>query len=86
MLPIMILAGSLYFAFDSKAKAASMAKIAEGSNLAEEVFSAIRTVQAYGSQNKLASLYQVANNKAQQEANKGVLAAAICMAVYYFSL
>lgn len=86
MLPAMILAGSLYFAFDSKARAASMAKIAEGSNLAEEVFSAVRTVQAYGSQDKLANLYQVANKQAQQEAKKGILAASICMSVYYFSL
>lgn len=86
MLPVMILAGSLYFAFDSKAKAAAMAKISEGSNLAEEVFAAVRTVQAYGSQNKLADLYNVSNKKAQLEANKGVLAGAICMSIYYFSL
>lgn len=86
MLPVMILAGSLYFAFDSKARTASMAKIAEGSNLAEEVFSAVRTVQAYGSQTKLANLYQVTNKQAQEAARKGTAAAASCMGVYYFAL
>ena len=86
MLPVMILAGSLYFAFDSKARAASIAKIAEGSNLVEEVFSAVRTVQAYGSQSKLAKLYQVTNTQAQEAAKKGIVAASLCMSVYYFAL
>lgn len=63
-----------------------MAKVGEGANLAEEVFSSVRTVHAYGSQEKLAKLYNVSNLQAQKEANVGVIAAALSMSAYYFAL
>lgn len=81
----MSLAGGVYYSVDTKSRADSMARISEGANLAEEVFSAVRTVYAYGSQRKLFNLYNVKNEQARAEANKGVIAAACTMAVYYFA-
>lgn len=85
MIPVMSFAGAVYYSIDTKSRASSMSHISEGANLAEEVFSAVRTVYAYGSQKKLSSLYDVSNSKARKEANKGVIAAALTMCVYYFA-
>jgi ATP-binding cassette subfamily B (MDR/TAP) protein 1 len=85
MVPVMSLAGGVYYSVDTKSRADSMARISEGANLAEEVFSAVRTVYAYGSQQRLSKLYDVSNLQARKEANKGVVAGAITMSVYYFA-
>lgn len=77
-------AGSFYYTIDAKSRSEMMAHIGEGGNLAEEVFSAVRTVHAYGAQRKLADLYDFSNRKARKSAAKGVWAATGSVTVYYF--
>jgi len=60
--------------------------IADGGSLAEEIVSTIRTAQAFGSQNVLASLYDSAIQKAYFAGCRGAVAHGIGLSCFFFSM
>ena len=59
IIPMIAITGGLMNKFISKYMQESLKNVAEGGTIAEEVISTIRTSHAFGSQNKLHSLYNV---------------------------
>jgi ATP-binding cassette subfamily B (MDR/TAP) protein 1 len=59
VLPCMIITGGVMNKAVAKYMQFSLKEVAEGGNLAEEVFSTIRTAQAFGSQGILSNMYDV---------------------------
>jgi ATP-binding cassette subfamily B (MDR/TAP) protein 1 len=57
IVPCIAIVGGLMNVFASKLKLAQLTHVAEGGSLAEEVISTIRTAQAFGTQKKLAKMY-----------------------------
>lgn len=58
--------------------------IAEGGSLAEETISSVRTTHAFGTQNKLAQLYDVPNAKALYYGKKTAILTAFGLGVFFF--
>ena len=65
MLPCISIAGGVMNRFISSYMQLSLQHVAEGGTLAEEVISTVRTAQAFGTQNVLASLYETHVNKSR---------------------
>ncbi len=59
ILPCIAIAGGVMNRFISKYMQLSLQHVAEGGTLAEEVFSTVRTAQAFGTQRILANIYDV---------------------------
>jgi ATP-binding cassette subfamily B (MDR/TAP) protein 1 len=59
ILPCVVAAGGVMNRFVSRYTQTSRQYIADGGNIAEEVLSTIRTAQAFGTQNALATLYDM---------------------------
>ncbi|KDQ06807.1 hypothetical protein BOTBODRAFT_181275 [Botryobasidium botryosum FD-172 SS1] len=73
ILPCITISGAVMNGFVAFYMQLSLKHVAEGGSFAEEVFSSIRTAQAFGTQEKLATLYDVrVNNSYQSEAKKAV--------------
>jgi len=64
----------------------SLQGVADGSTVAEEVISNIRTAQAFGTQKILVSLYKSKVDKTQEFNLKAALAHAASFAVFFFVL
>jgi len=62
----------------------SMKEYGNASTLAEEIISSVRTVQAFGTQDKLAKLYDESLVGAQRAGYRQQLAGAIMLAVMFF--
>lgn len=63
-----------------------MTEYANASTIAEEIISSVRTAQAFGTQDKLAKLYDDNLVAAQRAGYKQQLSAAIMMATMFFSV
>ena len=66
----MFIAGSLISILETKYKNGALEATAKGGSLAEEAFSAVRTVYAYSTQKKLSLLYDVHNARAMNFGKK----------------
>ena len=64
----------------------SLKHVAEGGTLSEEVVSTIRTAQAFGTQNVLASLYDVPIFKAFDMERRIAVSQAFSLASFFFSV
>jgi ATP-binding cassette subfamily B (MDR/TAP) protein 1 len=64
----------------------SLKHIAEGGSLVEEIVSTIRTAQAFGTQNALASLYDVVVQKTYYVDRRGAVAQGIGLSCFFFSM
>lgn len=63
IVPCIAITGGLMNVFMSKLKLAQLTFVAEGGSLAEEVIGTIRTAQAFGTQQKLAAMYDLYMDK-----------------------
>ena len=71
---------------DSSNLRLSLKHIAEGGTLAEEVVSTIRTAHAFGTQHALASLYDIAVQKAYQEDCRVSVSTGIGLGMFFFAM
>ena len=69
--------------FQAKYRTKMLALIAEGGSLAEETISSIRTAHAFGTQKKLASLYDVPNRRALSYGKRAVIFTAFSLATFF---
>lgn len=102
MLPCIAIAGALMAKFVSKytecaisvffsnladhAYSLSLQRVADGSTIAEEVISSIRTAHAFGTQKILGSLYKSKVDKTQEFNLKAALSHAAGFGVFFFVL
>jgi ATP-binding cassette subfamily B (MDR/TAP) protein 1 len=86
ILPCIAISGGLMNKFVVKYIQLSLKHVAEGGTIAEEIVSTIRTAQAFGTQNILASLYDVAIQKAYIADCQGAVAQGIGLSAFFFSL
>lgn len=70
--------------FQAKYRTKMLALIAEGGTLAEETISSIRTAQAFGTQKKLAALYDIPNAKALGFGKATALLTAVGLCLFFF--
>ncbi|KAF8575980.1 ste6-like protein [Ramaria rubella] len=84
ILPCMAITGGLMNKFASKYVQLSRTSVAEGGTLAEEVISTVRTAQAFGTQKKLAALYDEFVAKAFVVDSKAAIAHGTCMSMGSF--
>lgn len=64
----------------------SLKEVAEGGTLAEEVVSTIRTAQAFGTQNALASLYDIPIHRALSVDRRAAISQGFGLAGFFFSM
>jgi ATP-binding cassette subfamily B (MDR/TAP) protein 1 len=86
ILPCIAITGAIMNKFVVKYTQLSLKHVAEGGNLAEEIVSTIRTAQAFGTQNVLASLYDVAVQKTYNVDRQGAVAHGIGLSCFFFSM
>ncbi|KAJ6611113.1 P-loop containing nucleoside triphosphate hydrolase protein [Mycena sp. CBHHK59/15] len=86
MLPSMMVIGGLMGKFTSKYTELSLKHVAEGGTLAEETISTVRTAHAFGTQDTLASLYDVFVTKARKVDSQVALWTAGGMSGFYFAI
>ncbi|KAI0246194.1 ABC transporter type 1, transmembrane domain-containing protein, partial [Lactifluus subvellereus] len=86
ILPCIAITGALMNKFVSKYMQLSLKQVAEGGTLAEEVVSTIRTAQAFGTQNVLASLYDLPILKAFNMEFRIALSQGFGLAGFFFSV
>ncbi|KIM25827.1 hypothetical protein M408DRAFT_204802 [Serendipita vermifera MAFF 305830] len=84
IVPCIAITGALMNVFMSKLKIAQLTHVAEGGSLAEEVIGTIRTAQAFGTQKKLAEMYDVHMDKTHITDNKLALVNGFGLAVLFF--
>ncbi|KAJ7019971.1 ABC transporter type 1, transmembrane domain-containing protein [Mycena alexandri] len=86
MLPFMSLVGALLGKFMARFTELSLKHVAEGGTLAEEAISSIRTTQAFGTQEKLAALYEDFIRKARTVDVKAATAQGLGIGIFYFAI
>lgn len=86
ILPCIAISGGLMNKFVVKYIQLSLKYVAEGGTLAEEIVSTIRTAQAFGTQSRLASLYDVAVQKAYYADCRGAVVQGMGLSCFFFSL
>ncbi|KAI0305296.1 multidrug resistance protein 1 [Multifurca ochricompacta] len=86
ILPCIALTGAIMNKFMSRYMQLSLKHVAEGGTLAEEVVSTIRTAQAFGTQNVLASLYDGAVLKAFNVDRQAAVAHGVGLACFFFAI
>ncbi|KAI9507265.1 P-loop containing nucleoside triphosphate hydrolase protein [Russula earlei] len=86
MLPLISITGAIMNKFIVKHIQGSLKHVAEGGTIAEEAVSTIRTAQAFGSQNILATLYDGAVLKAYYVDCRSAIAQGVGLATFFFSL
>ncbi|KIM25829.1 hypothetical protein M408DRAFT_73755, partial [Serendipita vermifera MAFF 305830] len=84
IVPCIAITGGLMNVFMSKLKLAQLTHVAEGGSLAEEVIGTIRTAQAFGTQTKLAEMYDVHMDKTHTVDNKLAIINGAGLAVFFF--
>ncbi|KDQ06798.1 hypothetical protein BOTBODRAFT_140755 [Botryobasidium botryosum FD-172 SS1] len=84
ILPCIALAGAVMNRFVSRYMQMSLKEVAGGGSLAEEVISTVRTAQAFGTQSKLAALYDSYTSKAHQSETKMAIFHGGGLAVFFF--
>ncbi|KAI0284634.1 P-loop containing nucleoside triphosphate hydrolase protein [Russula aff. rugulosa BPL654] len=86
MVPCIAISGGLMNKFIIKYIQLSLKHVAEGGSLAEEIVSTIRTAQAFGTQSMLASLYEVAVQKAYKADRRAALIQGVGLSSFFFFL
>ncbi|KAJ7733032.1 P-loop containing nucleoside triphosphate hydrolase protein [Mycena metata] len=86
MLPFMSLVGALLGRLMTRFTELSLKHVAEGGTLAEEAISSIRTTQAFGTQEKLAALYEDFIGKARTVDVKAASAQGLGIGTFYFAI
>ncbi|KAJ7166952.1 P-loop containing nucleoside triphosphate hydrolase protein [Mycena filopes] len=86
MLPFMSLIGSLLGKFVGRYTELSLKHVAEAGTLAEEAISSIRTTQAFGTQETLATLYDKFVDKARKVDAKAATAQGLGIGSFYFAI
>ncbi|KAI0953276.1 hypothetical protein AcW1_007535 [Taiwanofungus camphoratus] len=84
MLPCIAVTGGVMNRFLSRYMQLSLAHVADGGTLAEEVFSTVRTAQAFGTQHILADQYDVHIGKACAADMKAAVWHGACLAAFFF--
>ncbi|KAK4047990.1 hypothetical protein OIV83_005024 [Microbotryomycetes sp. JL201] len=84
IIPCIAIAGAVMNKFISKYKQQMLEETAKGSTLAEEVISSVRNAHAFGTQGKLASMYDVPNVRALDIGKRSAFANALGLAVFFF--
>ncbi|PVF95031.1 putative Leptomycin B resistance protein pmd1 [Serendipita vermifera] len=84
IIPFIGITGGLMNFFMSKYKITQLKFMAESGTLAEEVISTIRTAQAFGTQHKLAKMYDVYVDKTHEVENKSAIFHGAGLAVFFF--
>jgi len=86
IVPLILLIFALGVIFLSKFSKKFVDSLAEAATVAEEIISSIRTVQAYGSYDKLSKLYDTKLKQAELWGFKNQIGAALMIATMYFSV
>ncbi|CCA75810.1 probable Leptomycin B resistance protein pmd1 [Serendipita indica DSM 11827] len=84
IVPCIAITGGLMNFFISKLKLATLGHVAESGSLAEEVISTIRTAQAFGTQHKLAGMYDVHIERAHSLDKKMAVINGLGLGVFFF--
>ncbi|KAI0054749.1 P-loop containing nucleoside triphosphate hydrolase protein [Artomyces pyxidatus] len=84
IVPCVAITGGIMNKFISLYTQLSLANVADGGTLAEEVISTIRTAQAFGTQKVLATLYDVDVNKAALMDARAAIAHGGGLAIFFF--
>ncbi|KAH9985634.1 P-loop containing nucleoside triphosphate hydrolase protein [Russula compacta] len=86
ILPCIAISGAFMNKFVTRYTQLSLKNVAEGGTIAEEVVSTIRTAQAFGTQNVLASLYDGAAQKAYHMDRRAAVAQGTGLSCFFFSI
>ncbi|KAM0786824.1 hypothetical protein ACM66B_002253 [Microbotryomycetes sp. NB124-2] len=84
IVPVIAVVGGVMEGFSAKFKKISLDELAQGSTLGEEVFSSIRNAHAFGTQKKLAALYDTYNQRALAVGTKFAIATGGGLAGFFF--
>ncbi|KAM0787890.1 hypothetical protein ACM66B_003940 [Microbotryomycetes sp. NB124-2] len=84
IVPCIAIAGAVMNKFISKYKQQMLEETAKGSTLAEEVISSVRNAHAFGTQGKLAAMYDEPNVRALNIGLRSAFANALGLAVFFF--
>ncbi|KAK4052730.1 hypothetical protein OIV83_002017 [Microbotryomycetes sp. JL201] len=84
IVPVIGVVGGVMEAFSAKYKKISLDELSLGSTLGEEVFSSIRNAHAFGTQVKLARLYDTYNQRALAVGRKFALTTGVGLSGFFF--
>ena len=84
IVPCIAITGGVMNFFISKLKLATLSHVAESGSLAEEVISTIRTAQAFGTQKKLAGMYDRHIERAHSLDKKAAVINGLALGVFFF--
>ncbi|GAA5918154.1 hypothetical protein JCM1841_005277 [Sporobolomyces salmonicolor] len=84
IIPCIAIAGGAMNKFISDYKTRQLAATARGATLAEEVISSVRSAHAFGTQNKLADLYDEANQETENLGQKSARFNGLGLGVFFF--
>ncbi|GAA5912585.1 hypothetical protein JCM5296_000742 [Sporobolomyces johnsonii] len=84
IIPCMAIAGGAMNKYVSAYKTRQLAATARGATLAEEVISSVRSAHAFGTQNKLADLYDEANQETEHLGQKSARFNGLGLGVFFF--